>query len=101
MKPIRRINKPIKFWGLTSMQAGLYMLCCASIIIFTVFLGVHPVLIGCAAVGMVLFTKVAFQKFIAEHKAGNPDYLTGLNIHSLTPKEITDKHQTFKLIIQK
>ncbi len=98
MKPIKRINKPIKFWGLTSMQAGLYMLCCAAVIVATVFLGFHPVLIACIAGGMVVFTKVAFQKFIKEHKAGNPDYLNGLNVKSVTPKQITDKSQIFKLI---
>lgn len=101
MKPIKRINKPIKFWGLTSTQAGLYVLCCASVIIVTVFMGIHPILIACVALGMMLLTQVAFQRFVREHKAGNPDYLKGLNVRELTPKQITDKHQIFKTIIRK
>ena len=51
--------------------------------------------------GMMLFTQVAFQRFVREHKAGNPDYLKGLNVRGLTPKQITDKHQIFKTIIRK
>lgn len=83
------------------MQAGLYMLCCASIIIFTIFLGFHPIMIACIATSMVLFTKVAFQRFIKEHKAGNPDFLNGLNVRGLTPKKITDKNKICKIIIKK
>lgn len=98
MKPIKRINKPIKFWGLSSMQAGLYILICAALIIIMVFIRIHPILIAAVAAAMILFTKVAFQKFIKEHKAGNPDYLNGLNVKSVTPKQITDKSQIFKLI---
>lgn len=98
MKPIKRINKPIKFWGLSSMQAGLYILICAALIIIMVFIRIHPILIAAVAAAMILFTKVAFQKFIKEHKARNPDYLNGLNVKSVTPKQITDKSQIFKLI---
>lgn len=64
-------------------------------------MGIHPILIACVALGMMLFTQVAFQRFVREHKAGNPDYLKGLNVRELTPKQITDKHQIFKTIIRK
>ena len=64
-------------------------------------MGIHPILIACVALGMMLFTQVAFQRFVREHKAGNPDYLNGLNVRGLTPKQITDKHQIFKTIIRK
>ena len=35
-----------------------------------------------------------------EHKAGNPDYLTGLRIKNATPRQITDKRQIFKFILK-
>lgn len=41
-----------------------------------------------------------FQTLKREHKAGNPDYLTGLRIKNATPRQITDKRQIFKFILK-
>ena len=38
--------------------------------------------------------------YIPNHKAGNPDYLTGLRIKNATPRQITDKRQIFKFILK-
>ena len=65
---MRKINKPIKFFGLSSGQFAIFML--------------------------------LFQTLKKEHKARNPDYLTGLRIKNATPRQITDKRQIFKFILK-
>ena len=82
---MRKINKPIKFFGLSSGQFAIFMLLTAIIIIVSIFKQLHPML---------------FQTLKKEHKAGNPDYLTGLRIKNATPRQITDKRQIFKFILK-
>ena len=93
MRTIRKINRPIKFFGLTSGQFGLFMLANALIIIVCIFKHVHPVII-------VSVMGALFKNLKREHKAGNPDYLTGLSVRSATPKQIIDKHKVFNFIMK-
>lgn len=45
MRTMRKINKPIKFFGLSSGQFAVFMLVVALIIIFSIFKQLHPVFI--------------------------------------------------------
>ena len=91
---MRKINKPIKFFGLSSGQFAILMLLTAIIIIVSIFKQLHPILI----IGII--SGLLFQTLKKEHKAGNPDYLTGLRIKNATPRQITDKRQIFKFILK-
>ena len=91
---MRKINKPIKFFGLSSGQFAIFMLLTAIIIIVSIFKQLHPILI----IGII--SGLLFQTLKKEHKAGNPDYLTGLRIKNATPRQITDKRQIFKFILK-
>ena len=42
---MRKINKPIKFFGLSSGQFAIFMLLTAIIIIVSIFKQLHPILI--------------------------------------------------------
>lgn len=100
MRTIRKINRPIKFFGLTSGQFGLFMLANALIIIVCIFKHVHPVIIV-SVMGAIFFASgILFKNLKREHKAGNPDYLTGLLVRSATPKQIIDKHKVFNFIMK-
>ncbi len=45
MRTMRKINKPIKFFGLSSGQFAIFMLLTAIIIIVSIFKQLHPILI--------------------------------------------------------
>ena len=97
MRTMRKINKPIKFFGLSSGQFAIFMLLTAIIIIFK---QLHPILIIGIISAILFLSGLLFQTLKKEHKAGNPDYLTGLRIKNATPRQITDKRQIFKFILK-
>lgn len=98
MRTMRKINRPIKFFGLTSGQFGLFMLANALIIIVCIFKHVHPVIIVGVMVAIFFTSGLLFKTLKREHKAGNPDYLTGLSVKAATPRRILDKHKVFNFI---
>lgn len=100
MRTMRKINKPIKFFGLSSGQFAIFMLLTAIIIIVSIFKQLHPILIIGIISAILFLSGLLFQTLKKEHKAGNPDYLTGLRIKNATPGQITDKRQIFKFILK-
>lgn len=100
MRTMRKINKPIKFFGLSSGQFAVFMLVVALIIIFSIFKQLHPVFIIGIVSGILGLSGMLFGTLKKEHKAGNPDYLTGISVRSATPRQIRDKKQIFKFILQ-
>ena len=100
MRTMRKINKPIKFFGLSSGQFAIFMLLTAIIIIVSIFKQLHPILIIGIISAILFLSGLLFQTLKKEHKAGNPDYLTGLRIKNATPRQITDKRQIFKSILK-
>ena len=64
MKTLRKINKPIKFFGLTSIQFGLLMLFYALVIIICVFTHLHP---------LVTVTIISIMTFISGILSGLSD----------------------------
>ena len=85
---MRKINKPIKFFGLSSGQFAIFMLLTAIIIIVSIFKQLHPILIIGIISAILFLSGLLFQTLKKEHKAGNPDYLTGLRIKNATPRHI-------------
>lgn len=100
MRTLRKINKPIKFFGLTSIQFGLLMLSYALVIIICVFAHFHPLIVVTIISIMAFISGILFKNLSREHKAGNPDYLTSLSVRSVTPAKIVDKHRVFKFIMK-
>lgn len=101
MRTMRKINRPIRFFGLSSGQFGLFMLANALIIIVFIFKHVHPIIV-IFVMGAIFFgSGVLFKNLKREHKAGNPNYLSSLSIKSATPKKIVDKHKVFNFIMKK
>ena len=94
MRTMRKINRPIKFFGLTSGQFGLFMLANALIIIVCIFKHVHPVIIVSVMGGIFFASGILFKNLKREHKAGNPDYLTGLSVRSASPKQIIENFES-------
>jgi hypothetical protein len=96
---MRKINKPIRFFGLSSGQFAIFMLFVAITIIVSIFKQFHPILIIGIISAILFFSAMLFKILKKEHKAGNPDYLSGLSIRSATPRRITDKKRIFKFIL--
>lgn len=101
MKTLSKINKPIKFFGLTSIQFGLLMLSYALVIVICVFAHLHPLIVVVIISIMAFVSGILFKNLSKEHKAGNPDYLTSISVKSVTPTKIVDKHRVFKFIMRK
>lgn len=101
MRTMRKINRPIRFFGLSSGQFGLFMLANALIIIVFVFKHVHPIIVISVMEAIFFGSGVLFKNLKREHKAGNPNYLSSLSIKSATPKKIVDKHKVFNFIMKK
>ena len=99
MRTMRNINKPVRFFGLSSGQFAIFMLFVAITIIVSIFKQFHPVLIIGIISAILFFSAMLFKTLKKEHKAGNPDYLSGLSIRSATPRRITDKKRIFKFIL--
>ena len=94
-----KINKPIKFFGLSSGQFGIFMLIVAITIIVCIFKQLHPLVITLLLSGIVFLSGLLFNTLKKEHKAGNPDFLTGLSVRSATPRKIVDKKKIFNFIL--
>ena len=71
---MRKINKPIKFFGLSSGQFGIFMLIVAITIIVCIFKQLHPLVITLLLSGIVFLSGLLFNTLKKEHKAGNPDF---------------------------
>ena len=99
MRTMRKINKPIKFFGLSSGQFGIFMLIVAITIIVCIFKQLHPLVITLLLSGIVFLSGLLFNTLKKEHKAGNPDFLTGLSVRSATPRKIVDKKKIFNFIL--
>lgn len=99
MNTVGKINRPIKFWGLTPLQFGIFALVNAIMVIVSIF--IHLPAIGIAILmGFISFISgILLKKLKKEHKAGNPDYLTALSVKSSTPRKIVDKSRIFNLIL--
>lgn len=95
---MRKINRPVRFFGLSSIQFGLFMLANAIMIIICIFKRLHPFLIVTVLSLVIFISGIFFRKLKREHKAGNPDYIKGLSVGNGTPKKITDRKHVFRFI---
>ena len=100
MRTMRKINKSIKFFGLSSGQFAIFMLLIALTVIVSIFKQLHPLIIIGIISGILFLSGLLFKTLKKEHKAGNPDYLIGIRIKSATPRQITDKRHIFKFILK-
>lgn len=101
MNTLGKINRPIRFWGLSAGQFGLFMVINALIIIVFVFIDMYPVIIVTVMGAIFYVSSILFKNLKREHKAGNPNYLSSLSVKSATPKKIVDKHKVFNFIMKK
>ena len=100
MKTLNKINKPIKFFGLTSIQFGVLMLVYALVIVICVFAHLNPLIVVVIISIMAFFSGILFKNLSREHKAGNPDYLTSISVKSVTPTKILDRKKVFNFIMK-
>ena len=63
------------------------------------FKQLHPLVITLLLSGIVFLSGLLFNTLKKEHKAGNPDFLTGLSVRSATPRKIVDKKKIFNFIL--
>ncbi|PDP69758.1 hypothetical protein CLI85_12880 [Tannerella forsythia] len=98
LNTLRKMNRPIKFFGLTSLQFGLYLLFTMILIVVLVATQINSLLMVAIVALQITLSGFLFRQLVVEHKKGNPDYLTSVSIKSATPSKIVDKNKVFKLI---
>lgn len=98
---LSRLNKPIRFYGLTSLQLGGSVL--TTIILFIVLSTAKMSLLGLFILSgvWIILLKGPLKKLNQEYKKGTPNYLSSYLTFSSTPKRIRDKHSIFSFIIKK
>lgn len=84
---------------MSSGQFGIFMLVVAITIIVCIFKRLHPLVITVVLSGIVFLSGLLFSRLKKEHKAGNPDFLTGISVRSATPRKIVDKKKIFNFIL--
>jgi len=101
LNTLRKMNRPIKFFGLSSLQFLSITIAAMAVIIIMVFQQLHPLVMLTVIIGVILGFMFSVGKLNREYKKGNPDYLTSVSIRKATPKKIIDKHNYFKTILIK
>jgi hypothetical protein len=96
-----KVNRPIRFWGLSPLQFTIIALLGAIIVFILIFKQIHPVLLISMIAAMIYIFVLLFTRLKQHHKKGNPNYLQGLSIKASTPKRITDTGKVFKNLIRK
>lgn len=100
MVTMNKINRPIRFFGLTPMQFSLFVVSVAILIIISVFAQLPPITVIGGGSFIFFISKSLFRTLNKEHKAGNPNYLESLSVRTSTPSEIVDKHHIFNKILK-
>jgi hypothetical protein len=76
------------------------MLVNAMIIIVSIFAHLHPIVIVGVIASIIGGSGILFKNLVREHKAGNPNYLSGLSVKAATPKKVVDRNRTFNFIMR-
>lgn len=100
MVTMNKINRPIRFFGLTPIQFSLFVVLVAILIIISVFAQLQPTTVVGVGGFFFIIAKSLFRTLNKEHKAGNPNYLDSLSVRTSTPSKIVDKHHIFNKILK-
>lgn len=98
---LSKMNKPIRFAGLSSLQLGGSIL--LSVTIFLVMATSKMALFGLFVLITIwiVLIKFIFKKLIKEHKKGTPDYINSYFALRGTPKAIVDRNFIFSFLIKR
>lgn len=96
-----KINKPIRFWGLSSLQLGGMILATLLIFLFTVISKQALTGLIILSAAWIFLIQVVIKKLNKEHKKGTPDYISSYFINKSLPRKITDKNFTFSFLLKK
>jgi len=95
----KKMNRPIKFFGLSSLQFLLVCVFGAVIIVVEIFAGAGAIAIILTVCVLVFTFTYVFAKMSDAYKKGNTDFIRSKMVKDNTPKRITDHHRFFKFII--
>jgi len=94
-----KMNKPIRFFGLSSLQAIILFICILVSVLGMLMSGVNFLVMllvfSCEIYGLSLVLK----KLIIANKKGTPDFLGAYTTLKYTPKKITDSNFLFSFLI--
>jgi c-di-AMP phosphodiesterase-like protein len=97
---LKKMNRPIRFFGLSSLQLGGLFVLTAIVIVIMITSNTSPIVIVILLAGLLLSFSILFGKLNKEHKKGNPNYMQGLSVQSTTPQKIVDKQKIFSKLIK-
>lgn len=85
------MNRKILFWGLTPIQFTIISLFGVIIVLGMVICRVGFIVLILFVVIFIFLFILIFKKVKRQNEKGNPDFIQGYLIKSLTPKKIVDK----------
>jgi c-di-AMP phosphodiesterase-like protein len=94
------MNRPIRFFGLSSLQLGGLFVIAAIIIVIMITSNAGVLFIVTLIACMLLLFSLLFSKLNKEHKRGNPNYAQGVSVQSATPRKVVDKKRIFNHLIK-
>lgn len=97
----KKLNRPIKFFGLSSLQFLSVCVSGAIIIVIEIFASCSPIIIVLTIFFLVVTFTYVFAKMRLAYKNGNNNYIESKLVKDHTPLKIIDKNCFFKYILLK
>lgn len=96
-----KINEPIRFWGLSSLQLGGMIL--ATMVVFLGTVIARQAVTGAVILSSawIFIIQIVIKKLNKEHKKGTPDYMASYFVYTALPRKITDKNMIFSFLLKK
>ena len=95
-----KMNKPIRFFGLSSFQVIVLFVCVTTSILFLMMTGLNLMIILIIFGGECYGISVFATKLNRAHKKGTPDYFGAYSTFQYTPRKITDQNFLFSFLIK-
>jgi len=94
-----KMNKPIRFYGMSAYQGFGFFIFGLLSIVFMIFSGVKFYLMLLIFAGEVYGLFLLSKKLKEAAKDGTPDLLSSWQVKNSTPKKIVDSNRVFKYLI--
>lgn len=95
-----KMNKPIRFFGLSSLQVIVLFVCVTASILFLMMAGLNLMITLLIFGGECYGISILATKLNTAHKKGTPDFFGAYSTFKYTPRKITDQNFLFKFLIK-
>ena len=95
-----KMNKPIRFFGLSSIQAIVIFIFVLVSLLVMVMSGINFLVMSVILGGEIYGVSIIMKKLSIANKKGTPDFLGAYTTFNATPRKITDTNFVFSYLIK-